>query len=181
MLTLHHVQILLSWALSRVGFGKLRGSKSMTVRGFFGIAAYQSKDTKNVGMLWRSATLFGAAFVATVEHRYVKQPSDTMNCTRHTPLHHYTDIADLASHLPHGCLLVGVELTSEAEPLHSFVHPLRAVYLLGSENHGLPDSVLKQCDHAVQIITARLPSLNVAVAGSLICYDRYTKTRNAQK
>lgn len=141
-------------------------------RGYFGIGVYHPKTEVNIGTLWRSAYLFGAAFVFTVGRRYEKRASDTPKTPRHIPLLHYTDIEDLHAHLPHGAPLVGVELDAGARALPGYVHPERAVYLLGAEDHGLPERVLDKCHSLVTIPTVRPQSLNVAVAGSIVLYDR---------
>jgi tRNA G18 (ribose-2'-O)-methylase SpoU len=142
-------------------------------RGYFGVAVYRPKTTNNVGSLWRSATLFDAAFLGTVASRYQRQPSDTGKAAHGTPLVHYRDFDDLVEHLPHGCPIVGVELDPRAVPLTSFVHPERALYLLGAEDDGLPPGVLDMCHYLVQIPTALPRSMNVACAGSLVMGHRF--------
>lgn len=144
-------------------------------RGYFGVAVYKPKTAANVGSLWRTAGIYGAAFLATVGHRYTKQPSDTPNTPLHTPLHHYADLDDLLAHLPHGCPLVGVELADGAIPLPSFTHPPRGLYLLGAEDNGLPPSVLQRCHWVVTVPYEEPYSLNVAVAGSIVIADRWTR------
>lgn len=144
------------------------------MRGYFGVACYRPKTGANVGSLWRSATLFGAAFLATVGRRYVRQASDTEKAANHTPLLHFADLDDLIEHLPHSCPLVGVELDPRATPLPRFAHPERALYLLGAEDDGLPPAVLDRCHHLVQIPTAIPRSMNVACAGSVLMSDRYS-------
>lgn len=144
-------------------------------RGFFGVAVYHPKTAANIGCLWRSATAYGAGFLATIGRRYQQQASDTSTSPLHTPLHHYTDMDDLIGHLPWSCPLVGVELTDTAIPLGTFVHPDRALYLLGAEDHGLPPAVLGRCHHVVRVETVVLWSLNVAVAGSVVLWDRHRK------
>lgn len=147
-------------------------------RGFFGVAVYHPKTAANVGTLWRSANAYGAAFLATVGLRYKPQSSDTCRSPDHVPLHHYADLPDLLSHLPLSCPLIGVELTDSAVRLDVFEHPLRALYLLGAEDHGLPPTVLEQC-HRVVCVPTEVPwSLNVATAGSLVIYDRWLKQKN---
>lgn len=59
-------------------------------------------------------------------------------------------------------------------------HPLRALYLLGAEDHGLPPEVLARCHEVVQVPSPSPYSLNVAVAGSLVLYDRYRAATAAQ-
>lgn len=153
-----------------------RNDSSFVSRGFFGIAILDAKHESNVGVLWRSASVFGASFIATVgEKRYKTMKSDTMKSHRHIPLFHYSDIIDLRSHLPKNCKLIGVELTNEASDLQSFIHPEQALYLLGAEDHGIPFHILQQVDHIIKINTLRDISLNVGVAGSIVCYDRTAK------
>lgn len=144
-------------------------------RGFFGVAVWHPKTEVNVGSLWRSAWLFDAAFIATIGKRYQKQSSDTPGVANHVPLQHYADLDDLIDHLPNSCPLVGVELDDRAYPLHNYVHPPQALYLLGAEDHGLPGKVLDRCHQLVQIPTARPYSMNVSVAGSIVMNDRYAK------
>jgi tRNA G18 (ribose-2'-O)-methylase SpoU len=146
----------------------------VTSRGYFGVAVWHPKHEVNIGSLWRSAHLYGAAFVATVGSRYAhRQASDTMATTRHTPLHHYDTIDDLIDHLPHSCPLVGVELDPRAVGLDRFVHPLRALYLLGAEDHGLPPKITDRCHFLVQIPTVVNRSMNVASAGTVVLADRH--------
>ena len=147
-------------------------------RGYFGVAAYRPKTSTNVGSLWRSATLFGAAFLGTVSHRYQKQPSDTGRAANTTPLVHYRDFDDLIEHLPHGCPVVGVELDPRATELTNFVHPERALYLLGAEDDGPPPWLLDRCHYIVQIPTALPHSMNVACAGSLVMGHRYMSAKS---
>lgn len=142
-------------------------------RGFFGVAVYRPKTEINVGTLWRTASLYGAAFLATVGRRYTRQSSDTPKSSLHTPLHHYTDLADLLDHLPWSCPLIGVELVDDAIPLNRYTHPPRALYLLGAEDNGLSPETLKRCHQVVSIPSALPYSMNVAVAGSIVIYDRF--------
>lgn len=144
-------------------------------RGYFGIGIENTKTQVNIGTLWRSANLFNAAFLFTVNRRYGKQCSDTMATDRHVPLYNYRNFSDFYEHIPYNCQLIGVELIESSEALPSFVHPERAIYLLGAEDHGLSKDALAKCHKVIQIPTAKPFSLNVAVAGSLVMYDRFTR------
>lgn len=140
------------------------------MRGFYAIGAESPKTSVNIGTLWRSANIFGAACIFTIGRRYHRQSSDTLNTPRHVPLWHFDSVDELVRAMPEGAPLVGVELTDTAIPIGTFVHPQRAVYLLGAEDNGLSKASLSRCHHVV-----RLPgesSLNVAVAGSIVAYDR---------
>ena len=143
-------------------------------RGYFAVGICGGKTPENLGTLWRSASLYGAAFVFTVGKRYRAQACDTPNTPRHTPLFHFSDLDDLVQHLPHGCPLVGVELADGSQPLSDYRHPERAAYLLGAEDNGLSAAQILRCHSLVQIEAARPYSMNVAVAGSIVLYDRHT-------
>jgi tRNA G18 (ribose-2'-O)-methylase SpoU len=142
-------------------------------RGYFAIGIWHPKHEVNVGSLWRSASLFGAAYVFTLGRRYARQASDTPRTPLHVPLLHFGDVEDLVAHLPHSCPLVGVELDPRAQDLDGFTHPERAAYLLGAEDHGLPLAVLDRCHYLVQVETAAPESMNVACAGSILLHARH--------
>ena len=55
-------------------------------RGYFGVAIYNPQVSTNVGTLWRSASITGAAFMATIFKQYKLQSSDTLKSWKHTPL-----------------------------------------------------------------------------------------------
>jgi len=142
-------------------------------RGFFGIGIVNNSDELNIGTLWRSAYILGAAFIFTVDRKYRTQGSDVTRAWIRIPLYHYASIDELKSHLPRAGPLIGVELADEAIPLASFRHPDRAVYLLGNEQIGLSERVLSQC-HLLISLPGHF-SFNVAVAGSIVMYDRVWK------
>ena len=65
---------------------------------------------------------------------------------------------------------MGVEITDESESLQDFCHPRRCVYLLGAEDHGLTKIAIRKSHFLVKFPS--IQSLNVAVAGSIVLYDR---------
>jgi tRNA(Leu) C34 or U34 (ribose-2'-O)-methylase TrmL len=141
-------------------------------RGYFAIGIYEPKTATNIGTLWRSAHNFGADFIFTIGKRYIKERTDTTKAERHIPLNHYEDWQDFISHLPRGCELVCIEQVDGSRDVKSFVHPERAVYVLGAEDYGIPVDLM--IGH--QKIHIETPMcLNVAVAGSIVMYDRSTK------
>lgn len=142
-------------------------------RGFFGIGIYHGKHVTNIGVLYRSAYMFGASFVFTVGQRYVRQVSDTVDATAHLPLYEYATVDQLIAGMPRNADLVAVEMGGKA--VDGFSHPRRAVYLLGAEDNGIPESLVAQCKHCIAIPTVEAPSLNVAIAGSIVMYDRHSK------
>jgi len=148
-------------------------------RGFFEIGIYRGKTPANVGTLWRSAFQLGAAGIFTVGRRYPQQASDTVKAFKHIPCREFLDFDALMAALPHACPLVAVEMGGK--PLQNFVHPESAVYLLGAEDHGIPPAILARCHHVISLPSIRTQSYNVAVAGSMVMFDRQNKAgwRNA--
>lgn len=145
----------------------------MNHRGYFGIGIYQPKHHENVGTLWRSAFQLGASFIFTIGKRHKKQASDTVKAFKHIPLYEYGSIEDLK--MPYDCQLIAVEFGEGSRDIQKFAHPEKAIYLLGAEDHGLPPSALKKCQYMISLPSIRTPSYNVAVAGSIVMYDRLIK------
>ena len=112
----------------------------------------------------------GASFIFTVGNRYAKQACDTHNAVKSMPYFHYESFNDFYNHLPKGARVVGVELTEGAEDLETFKYPRRCVYLLGAEDHGLSKKPIEKSHHLIKFKSEL--SVNVAVAGSIVMYDR---------
>lgn len=143
------------------------------MRGYFGIGIENAKTEFNVGTLWRTAQSLGASYIFTVGRRYSRQASDTTDASKHIPLYHFASFDAFYAHIPYNCMLVGIEITPLARPIDYFTHPERAVYLLGAEDHGLSKRAMSKC-HAIVTIPGKY-CLNVAVAGSIVMYDRLSK------
>lgn len=144
----------------------------MNERGYFGIGLYEPKFADNLGTLLRSAQAFGADFTFAIgERSFHKQASNTTRSYRHVPHMEYRDWDQAKACLPVERKMIAIE--TSGVPIAGFVHPERAVYLLGREDAGLPDSVIEQCD-AVIAIPSRY-CINVAVAGSIVLFDRISK------
>lgn len=145
----------------------------MKDKGYFGIGCYNMKTSHNYGSLFRTAQVLGADFLFLIGCRFKHQSSDTMKSWRHVPVFVYEDFEDFNIHRPHDCRLIGIELCNRSIPIKTFVHPKQACYLLGSEDNGLPNVVLDKCPTIIQLPGER--SLNVAVAGSIVLFDRINK------
>ena len=152
-----------------------RRSFDRAMRGYLAVGVYQPKTASNVGTLWRTAHAYGAAYLFTVGARYRHQPSDTTKAPSHVPLLHFDDLEALLATRPFSAELVCVELTERATPLARFQHPRQGIYLLGAEDHGLPAEVLARGDRTVVVESPSPWSMNVAVAGSIVLYDRHAK------
>jgi len=143
----------------------------LTVRGYFGIGILNSKKSVNLGTLWRSAYQLGASFIFTIGRRYSYQSSDTCKTTRHVPYHAFESLGEFRKFRPIDCQLIGVEM--DGTPVERFWHPERAIYLLGAEDHGLTKEALEECQDVISLSSERMDSFNVAVAGSIVLYQRH--------
>lgn len=142
-------------------------------RGFFGIGIENGKTPVNLGTLFRSAQAFGADFIFTIGKRYSGQRGDTGKSWKSVPLFHYETFKDFYNSMPKATMLVGVEINDKSRNLTNFVHPERAVYLLGAEDWGLSQEALSRCNYVVDIPTSIC--LNVSTTGSIVIYDRMSK------
>ena len=143
--------------------------------GFYAIGIYRHKRDHNLGSLWRTAYILGAKYIFTIGKNYKKQSSDVLHTWARIPLFHYDNFEDFLKHIPYDCRLIGVEIDDRAQEISSFEHPKRGIYLLGAEDFGLPPKVKDACHFLVKIQGNH--SLNVAVAGSIIAYDRISKIK----
>src|SRR5437764_1565864 len=130
----------------------------------------------NLGNLLRIAHAFGASFFFTVAGRVklADAMSDTSDAAGHLPIYQFSGATEIR--LPHGCEMVGVEITDDAVELPSFRHPARAAYVFGSERFSLSPEVLARCRYVVKIPTRF--SINVGMAGAIVLYDRMLSLTN---
>lgn len=138
--------------------------------GYFEIGIYQPRNGLNIGTLWRSAQQLGAAGLFTIGRPYKRQASDAFGAEVHIPMRCYATFEEFLQARPQGALLVGVEIGGT--PLREFQHPSRAIYLLGSEDNGLPPKVLEKCQAVIALESINQSSYNVAVTGSIVMYHR---------
>ena len=89
------------------------------------------------------------------------------------PLFQFDSFDSFRSSLPYSCRLVGIEQDKTSISIKEYEHHCRAIYLLGSEDNGLPKEIKEQCHELIELPGDS--SLNVAVAGSLVVFDRVNK------
>jgi tRNA G18 (ribose-2'-O)-methylase SpoU len=140
------------------------------------IAAWNISKEHNVGSLVRTAHAAAATEVILVgEREWNLEAARTAEL--YTTITQLTDIDAFRSHLTsHRWNLVAVELDSRAVSLFDARYPDRPCFLLGAELGGVPDELLDESELVVQIPQWGLvPSLNLAVAGSIVLYDFLAK------
>jgi len=140
---------------------------------YFGIGIYKPKFNENIGTLWRSAYLLGAAFIFIIKNKHFKYSTDTPKTWRQIPCYEWNEII-----LPIDSQLIGIEMDnqfSKIVELPKFSHPKIALYILGNESYGLPKEILSLCTSCISIPCAKKQSYNVSSAGTLVMYDRFIK------
>lgn len=151
---------------------------------WFGIGILRGKTAANHGTLWRSALQFGASMTFTIGARYVRRVeggADVYKTLRQIPCLPYPDVAAFMAGSPVDAVVVVVEYGGV--DLAHFVHPKRALYVLGSEDCGVPPALVAraQCHVAVPTADDRPSSLNVAATGAIVMYDRFVKLQRARQ
>jgi tRNA G18 (ribose-2'-O)-methylase SpoU len=150
------------------------------VKGYFGIGVENVSKAMNAGAVMRTAHAFGANFSFFVGGPLDKKEirlSDTSKTENSLPTYFYDKPADIQ--LPKGCKLVGIELLDDADYLPSFRHPRLAAYILGSERLGLSENIISKCDYIIKVPTKF--SLNLALTGGIVLYDRLTSMKQFNK
>jgi len=136
------------------------------------IAAWNISKEHNVGSLVRTAHAVAAEEVVLVgEREWNVEAARTAEL--YTTVTQLTDIEAFRSHLEsRRWNLVAVELDHRAVNVFDAEYPDRPCFLLGAELGGVPEELLEASELVVQIPQWGLvPSLNLAVAGSIVLYD----------
>lgn len=147
----------------------------MKKNGYYGVGIEHAKTKFNYWSLFRTAQILDADFLFLIGARFTQHSADTMKSFRHIPVFSYENFNDFNSHRPYDCKLIGVEMVDNAIEISGYKHPERAIYLLGAEDHGLTNLAIDNCQELIKLYGER--SLNVAVAGSIVLYDRMTKIK----
>jgi len=142
----------------------------------FAIAVWEITKEHNLGSLVRTAHAAAAAEVLLVGGlEWDTKPACTSDL--YTSVVQLPDISAFSSHIRgRGYSLVAIELHDRAVNLFEAEYPIRPCFLLGTERGGIPEEVVDQADRVVQIPQWGLvPSLNMAIAGSIVVYDYLAK------
>ena len=142
----------------------------------FALAGWNTSKEHNVGTLVRTAHAAAATEVILVgEREWNVEAARTAEL--YTTVTALEDGQAFLEHLEEQrWSLVAVELDPRSVSLFDARYPTRPCFLLGAELGGIPESILRRAELVVQIPQWGLvPSLNLAVAGSLVVYDHLAK------
>jgi tRNA G18 (ribose-2'-O)-methylase SpoU len=89
-------------------------------------------------------------------------------------INHLSEEKDLDS--IEGYTWVGIDNIEEAVPIDDFIWPKNALMCFGQEQIGLPNEIIKRCEHIVYIRQfGSVRSLNVGTAAGIAMYDYTSK------
>ncbi|MEN2976271.1 TrmH family RNA methyltransferase [Tistrella bauzanensis] len=153
--------------------------------GCFAVGLDRSSKPFNAGTLNRLVAAHGGAYTFTAgadwqTSQHWRHWDDAVAAEAAAPrptVPHLAFDSPAAARFPEGFTLVAVELTDDAVDLPAFRHPPRAVYVLGPERGMLAPEFLDRATHVVKI-PMRF-SLNVAMAASLVLFDRLRSRERA--
>jgi tRNA G18 (ribose-2'-O)-methylase SpoU len=147
-----------------------RGLRSMA------IAAWNITKEHNVGSLVRTAHAAAAAELILVgEREWNVDAAKTSEL--YTTVTQIDGVEAFRNHLEsRRWNLVAVELDDRAVNVFEAEYPERPCFLLGAELAGVPGDLLEEAELVIQIPQWGLvPSLNLAIAGSIVIYDYLAK------
>ncbi|MFV2072453.1 MAG: TrmH family RNA methyltransferase [Thermoanaerobaculales bacterium] len=140
------------------------------------IAAWNITKEHNVGSLVRTAHAVAAAEMILVGERDWNVEA-ARTAELYTEIVEISDLETFRNHLAaREWNLVAIELDDCAVNLFAAEYPPRPCFLLGAELGGIPAVLVAEADLVVRIPQWGLvPSLNLAVAGSIVVYDYLAK------
>ncbi len=153
--------------------GKPSGKPSGQPSGYCAVGLSNPKSPGNVGSVLRACGCFLADHIYYTGSRYDRAErfyTDTANRSEDIPL---TRVDNLLEAGADDLQIVCIELCENATSLNDFVHPDRANYLFGPEDHSLSQSHIDAADHVVFIPTQGC--LNLAASVNVVLYDRMVK------
>jgi tRNA(Leu) C34 or U34 (ribose-2'-O)-methylase TrmL len=142
------------------------------------IALVDPKYANNVGMVVRLASCYGVEQVwftgdrvrEEVEQRGRLPREERMKGYGNVKIIHYDNFFD---QFPADVTPVAIEVRKTSEPLHTFVHPPKPLYVFGPEDGSIPSVLYQHCHRFVVIPTRHC--LNLANAVATVLWDRQYK------
>ncbi|MEQ8673103.1 MAG: TrmH family RNA methyltransferase [Aggregatilineales bacterium] len=135
-------------------------------------------DARNIGKILRIADALNCREVIFVDtphadaHR-IRKVSRTMSEKRP---HRFISEDEFESEISRHKPLVAVEITSNSQDVFTCDLPQNATLVIGNERHGIPESILQQCEFAVHIPMFGInSSMNVATSLSIVLYEWYRR------
>lgn len=142
------------------------------------IALVDPKYPQNVGMVVRLASCYGLRQVWFTGDRVSLDPAKGERLPREERMKGYKEVEMIHfehffDQFPADTVPVAVEVRPDSEPLHTFEHPEKALYVFGPEDGSVPKPLLSHCHRFIVIPTRHC--LNLATAVATVLWDREYK------
>lgn len=143
------------------------------------VLAHQLERPENLGSLFRLADAFGVAHLdltgSSVDSSHPKVHRAARSTVREVPHRSSEDPIPVIQRLrDEGWFVAAVEVTTDSQNIKNLGRrpPKPICLVLGSERHGVPDSLLERCDGSFHIpMLGQNSSLNVATAAAIALYE----------
>lgn len=154
------------------------------VEGGLGLVLVDVADPGNAGTLLRAAEAAGASAVLfcgrSVDPSGSKCVRASAGALFHLPVAVGGEAVEILGELRAGGVRTLATTIGEGRAYDEVDWRLPSTLVLGSEAHGLPPEVVAAADEAITIpITGRSESLNVAMAGAVLCFEAQRQRRAA--
>lgn len=154
------------------------GKNAKTVGQAPAVILENPKYAHNVGAVIRAASCYDISQVWYTGVRVALDLERRTRIPREERMKGYGKVSLMNSDYPFDAfdksvVPIAVEINPSAEPLATFVHPEKAVYVFGPEDGSIPSSMYRHCHRFIIIPTAHCLNLSVAVA--TVLYDRKAK------
>lgn len=139
------------------------------------VAAWQVKNPQNVGSLMRLVDNVGGDELILLDDENDKREASvkkTAGLSYKNVSLRYQDSGDFFACIPDGYTVVAIETSETSVNLFQTKLPQKVVFLLGSEMHGLPPTLLAQCPVSVYIpMTGKCKSMNISHALAVALFE----------
>jgi 23S rRNA (guanosine2251-2'-O)-methyltransferase len=133
-------------------------------------------DVRNFGAICRSAECSGVHALVIPTRGGAQLNGDAMKTSsgalNFIPVCRETDLINTVTYLKNSGFQVVACTEKTNETMYSSDYSVPTAIVMGSEEDGISDAILKLCDHKVKIpLKGRVESLNVSVATAIILYE----------
>ena len=144
------------------------------------VLLHNLRSAFNVGSVLRTMDCFGlekahfTGYTADASNKSVQ--SSAMGAESWMPNEKWNSPFECLENLPKDFKIIGLETSPEAVDLVDFEWPEHGLIVIGNEELGIPEELLKKCDTIINIpMYGRKNSLNVANAFSICAHDLRSK------
>ncbi len=133
-------------------------------------------DMRNFGAIARTALCAGVDGIITADRGSARMGSDAMKTSTgalaHIPVCREKDLKQTIRYLQYSGLKIFACTEKAAQSIYTVHFNIPAAIILGSEEKGISQSLLKQADHLAGIpVSEKMDSLNVSVAAGVVLFE----------